>query len=274
MDNFSNLMVINECLLDERRVHLFSKAIMSSVKCGDVVLDAGSGSGIMSFFAVKAGAKRVYAVEIDPVIAEIIRRNVKSLGYSKLVKVINMDVKQLPTIRADVIIMEMLDTWLAAEQQLPAMNSLISRGCVQSSTKIIPERVENYIQLVSYDFDFYGFEMPQPVQARNFGVMKRVRRIFSDPTLVDKLDLRIYNPLDRFCEVAICVEEDGFLNAAILRTKTFLTDSIATWGTTDMNMPVIIPLKPLFVDKGQELRVSVSYKAAYGFNNVFVKINV
>ena len=50
-------------LLDESRVARYEEAINAIVKPGDVVLDIGTGSGILALLACKAGADRVYAAE-------------------------------------------------------------------------------------------------------------------------------------------------------------------------------------------------------------------
>ena len=50
-------------LLDEVRVSAYAQAIRATVKPGDVVVDVGTGSGVLAVLAAKAGARKVYAIE-------------------------------------------------------------------------------------------------------------------------------------------------------------------------------------------------------------------
>jgi predicted RNA methylase len=49
---------IQECLYDEVRVKHFQKAISNTVSDGDIVVDAGSGTGLLGMLAARAGAKK------------------------------------------------------------------------------------------------------------------------------------------------------------------------------------------------------------------------
>ncbi len=65
-------------LIDEVRTNSFLSALLQTVKAGDVVLDIGSGTGVLACFACQAGAKHVYAIEQGPIIGlarEICARN-------------------------------------------------------------------------------------------------------------------------------------------------------------------------------------------------------
>lgn len=71
-------------LSDSVRLEAFRKAIGETVKPGDVVVDLGSGTGILGFLACDAGAARVYAVEAGSMI-QLARALARANGYGERV---------------------------------------------------------------------------------------------------------------------------------------------------------------------------------------------
>jgi SAM-dependent methyltransferase len=95
-------------ICDRVRTEAFHHAIDAVVRSGDTVLDVGAGSGILSVFAAKAGAARVYAVEQTSV-AVLAQELAAANGVAEIVRVIHGDAVDVePPERVDVIVSEWL----------------------------------------------------------------------------------------------------------------------------------------------------------------------
>jgi protein arginine N-methyltransferase 1 len=61
---------------------------------GATVLDVGTGTGLLAFFAAQAGARKVYAVEHAGPMATLAERLVKGNHMEKVIKVMNCSVEK------------------------------------------------------------------------------------------------------------------------------------------------------------------------------------
>lgn len=98
-------------VLDQVRLHAFKAAIEEVVRPGDVVLDVGSGNGLLSLLAAKVGAAKVYAVERSGAI-ELTVEHARENGFAEVIDARRADIFELSPEdfdpRPDVVVSEML----------------------------------------------------------------------------------------------------------------------------------------------------------------------
>lgn len=82
---YSSLHFHQTLLQDSVRTDSFRKAILNEVKKNDIVLDVGSGTGVLSFFAYQAGAQKIYAIEQEQIIELAKKIAVKNKMDDKIV---------------------------------------------------------------------------------------------------------------------------------------------------------------------------------------------
>lgn len=85
-DSYSHYYIHEEMLKDQVRTMSYQNAIIQNKdKFKDkVVLDIGCGTGILSIFAARAGAKKVYAID-NAEIAEYAKEIVKTNGFGNVI---------------------------------------------------------------------------------------------------------------------------------------------------------------------------------------------
>jgi len=136
---YSDINVHIRMLADEVRTRAFQRAIEASVRPGMTVLDFGCGTGILAFFAERAGAARVYAVDSSPFIraAQAIAR----ANRFERIRFIHTDGGdfELPE-RVDLIVSECLGHYVFQERMVGALFRVRDRH-LRPDGKLIPTGV-------------------------------------------------------------------------------------------------------------------------------------
>lgn len=112
---------------DGVRIDAYARAIQKAVRPGDVVVDLGCGTGIMSLLALRAGAKRVHAVDMDTSVW-LSRELAKENGFESQLEVhhgSSFDL-ELPE-RADVVIADLRGSFPLFQQNIATMEDARTR---------------------------------------------------------------------------------------------------------------------------------------------------
>lgn len=142
--DFASPNVHIRMLNDRARTLAFQRAIKSQVTRDDVVLDIGTGTGILAATAALAGARHVYAIERTTNLARLARRFFAHNGLSDRITVIEGDSIRLDLPeRASVFVGELIGNDPLCERILESTVDA-RRRLLTSDARLIPNRLRIY----------------------------------------------------------------------------------------------------------------------------------
>lgn len=244
------------CLHDVERTRLWKQAIEDTVREGDVVVDAGSGTGILAVFAALDGARHVYAIELHPRFCRLIRHLAERNGVADRVTVLSGDASRIELPEpADVVVCELLCTGQFFEPQVQVLENL--RPQTRPGARFIPREVEHSLQLLDAQEILYGVRIDTDSRSLLLADDEPV----STREPYAHLDFRAHNTSGVDARVRVMARKSRVADAVVLTSQARLTERIVTEPTRFLFNPEVVFLKrPVELQRGREYEVHIAYE--------------
>jgi len=144
---FGGLEAHEEMLSDSVRVDAYHRGIHRNVKSGDVVLDLGTGTGLLAFMASRAGAKKVYAIEHSDFI-DVAREIARLNGFTNIEFVRANSREFTPPEPVDVVVHEQMGDELFNENLVQNLLDVRER-VLRPGGRILPARFRLFVEPVT-----------------------------------------------------------------------------------------------------------------------------
>ncbi len=209
-------------LTDESRLDSYVGALKDLVTPDSVVLDLGAGTGVFSVIACELGAKKVYAVDVNPLI-KLVAETAKERGFAERLEVIQKHSKQVELEeKADILVTDIhggfplyessLETIIDARTRLLAPDAAILPSvetmffAPSESEEIYEANVERYLK------EFHGFKIPASerlVRNRWFSAKSKDEHLLAEPQVFAVIDHSSNKELSFSRDMEWTVERDG-----------------------------------------------------------------
>lgn len=248
---------ISLCLHDIDRTRMWKEAIEDIVHPGDVVIDAGSGTGILGVFAALAGAKRVYCIELHPRFVTLIEHLAARNGVQDVIEVIHADATTvtIPEV-ADVLICELLCTGQFFEPEVQVVNHL--RQFLRPEAKVIPQKIRSFVRLLDAQEMLYGVR----IDCDSRSVVLDADEPVSTRVLYDTIDFTspTPHPLQVETSVELVARKSRMADAVLIEGEADLSETITTRPTRFLYNPEVIFLNaPIDLEAGRRYRLGIRY---------------
>ncbi len=135
---------------DGVRIDAYARAIAQTVRPGSVVIDLGSGTGTMAMLALRAGAKRVYAVDLDPAVW-LARDIAQENGYADQLVVHHGSSLELNLPEpADVVIADLRGSFPLFQQHLAVLRDARTR-LLKPDGLLVPKKDRLFVAFAEAD---------------------------------------------------------------------------------------------------------------------------
>lgn len=214
--SYDHFGIHEEMLKDTSRTLAYRSAMFKNKHLfkDKVVLDVGCGTGILSMFAAKAGAKHVYSVDMSNII-EKAKEIVSLNGFDDKITLLQGKLEdiQLPVDSVDIIVSEWMGYFLLYESMLDTVLYARDKYLVEGGL-ILPDKCSMYIagiedgeykeEKIHYWEDVYGFDyspfinvaMAEPMvdTVQNLALVTSAHKFFEfDINTVTKDQLTFHN---------------------------------------------------------------------------------
>ena len=253
------------CILDKNRTFAFLEAIEKSVELGDVVVEAGLGTGIMSIMAATLGAE-VYGIEINKDTLDLARQLSRVFienGFfnEKKLNLVEADASTwTPMKQIDLIISENIYAGMFYEMQIPIVNHLLP--FISTSGRVIPEVMSSYVVLAQAE---------KPLNKRHgesFSPSQAEGRIYksqelSQPFPYSTINFNRKNDRDCRIDIAIPIIRSGLVNSLLIYSPVKVAKDIflKREDMIFMGEDIFIVIDPpLHVKPGSTARLRMEYR--------------
>lgn len=274
---------------DRRRTDAFVAAIRASVRPEDVVLDIGTGSGILAMTAALAGARHVYAIEASD-IATLAGRTFAANGLAERITLIRGWSTQvcLPE-RATLLVSEVigaepleediLGTTLDARRRLLAPGARMIPGRLRLDVRAVSvpqlsrwaSRVEQ--SSVQVWQDRYGVDLgllwasrrrlPLPWTVE--GMTASAWPVLGPRSMLADIDLSAFGRPSVDAAAGIVIEHAGVVDAVLLTFEAGLTPEIVLPGPPWPDAPSSWDVSTWFLPEPIEVRAGSLLEVAYRY---------
>ena len=265
-------------LADANRVDRLRDAVHAVVRPGDVVVDLGTGTGLLAYFACQAGAGRVFAIEEGPVV-DLARELARVNGFDDRIEFFadRSYHVELPE-RADVLISETLWNFGVGEGMVGFLADA-RRRWLKPGGRSIPVAVELHVAAVQNHRVYQHLaDRPRNRHGLDFAPLRRCQinnvqmpHLHSDdflapPAQLHSTALDESAASDFAAEVAVTVTRGGAMHGICGWFRCWLTPQIAldneppavtsSWAHAFFPAP-----KPIAVAPGDEIAMRIESSA-------------